>query len=428
MRGHFLTTTTHQNVQAETVSVQERLLAALAVVFLGLSLTTPYVLGAVGAYLQIICAFLMLGIVAFQRDGLAVKGDPAFKLLLLAFALLAIAFTLTARQPGEAALSVNFAMLLLFGPMSRYLARFAAPANLQRIASFALAGSVIAFGVALYQVFVIHLSRADGWGTDPIWSAEAALVLGFLAGLGVGSGTRKWRMLYLLGPALGICVCLLSGSRGTLLAVPVLLLVALMFSTRWRWLIFGGAVVIVATAWLGLGVLWPAGFERINTTGTLLQDIINGRTIAEVSGGTRQAFYGASYAAFLHSPWIGYGWTGKMPAIVSYLAGDGAALIAPHLHLHSDLLDFGVSGGLIGLIAYGLILAAPIVAAVRGPRDSQFRLRLAGTAILASGYLVCGLTYLMFGYEFHSTLYVCLAAILIGYCRDKPPVAIAGRQ
>jgi O-antigen ligase len=408
-------------MQAQSVPVQERLLAALAIVFLGLSLTTPYVLGAVGAYLQIICAFLMLGIVALQRDGLALKGDPAFKLLLLAFALLALAFTVTARQPGDAALSVNFAMLLLFGPMSRYLARFAAPANLRRVASLALAGSVIAFGVALYQVFVLQSSRADGWGTDPIWSAQAALVLGFLAGLGAGFGTSKWRMLYLLGPVLGICVCLLSGSRGTLLAIPVLLVVVLMFSTRWWWLILGGAVVIVAAVWLGLGALWPAGFVRINTTATLLQDIITGHTIAEVSGGTRQAFYHASYGAFLHSPWIGYGWAAKMQAIVPYLAGDGAGLVAPHLHLHSDLLDFGVSGGLVGLIAYGLILVAPIVAALRGPRDGQFRLRLAGTAILAAGYLVCGLTYLMFGYEFHSTLYVCLAAILIGYCRDKPP-------
>jgi hypothetical protein len=36
---------------------------------------------------------------------------------------------------------------------------------------------------------------------------------------------------------------------------------------------------------------------------------------------------------------------------------------------------------------------------------------------------VFGLTYLTFGYEFHTTLYVCLAAILLGYCRDRPPLA-----
>jgi hypothetical protein len=38
------------------------------------------------------------------------------------------------------------------------------------------------------------------------------------------------------------------------------------------------------------------------------------------------------------------------------------------------------------------------------------------------GYAIFGISYLTFGYEYHTTLYVCLAAILVGFCRDKTRV------
>jgi len=49
-------------------------------------------------------------------------------------------------------------------------------------------------------------------------------------------------------------------------------------------------------------------------------------------------------------------------------------------------------------------------------RDGQYRFRLAG--ICSVGAVLCGLSYLMFGYEFRSAPYVCLTAILLDYCRD----------
>ena len=53
-------------------------------------------------------------------------------------------------------------------------------------------------------------------------------------------------------------------------------------------------------------------------------------------------------------------------------------------------------------------------------RDGQYQARVTGAVVLSVGYAACGLTYLMFGYEFHTTLYVCLTAIVLGFCRDAP--------
>ena len=219
---------------------------------------------------------------------------------------------------------------------------------------------------------------------------------------------------------MAIGVCLLSGSRGPLLASLALLAVVAAFSSRRWWVVPMASVIGLAAAWAVLNHFWPAELQRVYSLGDISQALSSGSAIGEVSAGTRQAFYSASWEAFQHSPWIGYGWANKMQAIVPYLPGDGAALVAPHRHLHSDLLDFAVSGGVVGLIVYGLLLAAPIIGAYRSVRDGQRRARLLGVILLAVCYFACGLTYLMFGYEFHTTLFVCLAAILLGYCRDAP--------
>jgi O-antigen ligase len=95
-------------------------------------------------------------------------------------------------------------------------------------------------------------------------------------------------------------------------------------------------------------------------------------------------------------------------------------------HLHADILDIGVSGGLVGLLAYGLILLAPLLGAIRSMRDSQYAARLTGAIVLSVGYFSCGLSYIMFGYEFHTTLYVCLTAIVLGFCRDQSGRVVGG--
>ena len=83
------------------------------------------------------------------------------------------------------------------------------------------------------------------------------------------------------------------------------------------------------------------------------------------------------------------------------------------------------AAGLVGLVAYALVLAAPIVSAAKSPRDSQFSGRLFLALSLSVGFLCCGAVNLLFGFEFMTTMYVCFAAVFIGYCRDAPALAAA---
>ena len=70
-----------------------------------------------------------------------------------------------------------------------------------------------------------------------------------------------------------------------------------------------------------------------------------------------------------------------------------------------------------------LVLLAPVVSAVRSPRDAQFRARVFLALSLSAGFACCGAVNLLFGFEFMTTMYVVLAAIFIGYCRDVPALA-----
>ena len=398
---------------------------ALTALFLAATLILPYnggyplAYGLMGLSLVLIVALLVMR--AHWELG------PAGWCFIGAFGLLTVAFGATGNWP----FLMNFVFLLAFIPLSSWFGRFAAPDSARVVSLLALTGTVLSALTAGWEVFHFHAKRAVGWGSDPIWSAEAALILGFLALVGFTSIKSRWRFALLLGPALGLLVVLLSGSRGPLVAAPVILLALTVttFHPWWRQIATASIVVVIAAA--VLLPFWPAGLKRVERTGTVIVQLVTTGTIEEHSAGARMAFWKAGYQAFLHSPIVGYGWKKHVRAAYAYLPDKGKAFDAKgselrgNPHLHADILDMGVSAGSLGLLAYGLILLAPLAGAIRSRRDSQYGARLTGAIVLSVGYAVCGLSYLMFGFEYHTTLYPCLAAIVLGFCRDAPATRAA---
>ena len=393
--------------------------AGLAAVALGGTLLLMYPIGNLAAYLLMLVSVVATLRLLGSGGPLMVPADPAALMLTVAVALLALAFAFE-----DVAFTVNFIMLVLYAPLSALLARLGAPGNAERVGWVALAGATLATAMALFQVFVLHDKRAPSLFSDPIWSAQAAVVLGFVAAIGFVAVADRRRYLFLAGPVLGTITTLLSGSRGPLLAIPPMLAAVLLVGARRRWralLISLGLILVIGmVGTIALYFFWPYGFSRVQSLPRLALDIFTGDRIAERSGRQRVAFYTSSWGAFMAQPWVGYGWGEKMHAIVPYLADNGRMLREGHHHLHSDILDFGVSAGVLGLISYALVLAAPIAGVLGGARDSQYRARLLGAVLLVIGYALCGLTYLTLGYEYGTSIYAAVAAILIGYCRDDP--------
>jgi len=380
----------------------------------------------VTAYVLIGLSLLLIGWNLVRPPRFA--ADPGAWMFLIAWVLIAIAFAITNRPGGtDYLLSANFAMFALYPLLSGALQRFAGPRNSMRVAVLALAGSFIALAVGAVQVFVQHYGRAEGYASNPIPSATVALFLGVFALVGMFAIRSAWRYLFLLGPVAGVGTVLLAGSRGPLIAVPVLGLVALVMLPIRRLVSWGtvAAVVIVAGATYALK---PEAFGRVAVLPKMALDILTGQPIAwslDESGSVRYAIFEGSIAAFWRSPWIGYGWVEKVPVVAKYTPFDVGFANSHTAHLHSDILNMGVSAGVIGLLAYVLVLLAPIVSAANSPRDGQFRGRLFLALTLSVGYLCCGAVNLLLGFEFMTTMYVCFAAVFIGYCRDAPALKTA---
>lgn len=391
---------------------------ALTALFLAGALVLPYNGGFVLAYALMALTLVLVLSLSIARQRWQV--GPAGWCFMAAFALIGIAFSIN----GDAPLIVNFIFLLAFVPLNTWLSRYAAPDSAVVVSFVALAGAMLTLLTALLDIFYWKIPRAEGWWSDPIWSAEAALILGFLALIAVPVMRSRWRYALLLGPLMGLGTVVLSGSGGPLIAAPVMVLVLVLTTFRPWWKQITALVLVTAIAIAALLPLAPSVMERVDRTGAVIVQLVTTGTTDEPSMAPRLAFWKAGLEAFAHRPWTGYGWSQRVRSAYEYLPDKGAAFDANasglkgNHHLHADILDMGVAGGLMGLVAYALILLAPLLAALRSVRDSQYVARLTGALVLVTGYFTCGLTYLMFGYEFHTTLYVCLAAIVIGFCRD----------
>ncbi|MEO7224320.1 MAG: O-antigen ligase family protein, partial [Devosia sp.] len=372
----------------------------LTALFLGGALVLPFNGGYVLAYALMALTLVLVVSLMIARGRWSI--GPAGWCFLAAFALIAIVFTFN----GDAPLMVNFIFLLAFVPLVSWLSRYAAPDSAVVVSWLAFVGTLLSAVTALYEIWLGN-NRAEGWWSDPIWAAEAALVLGFLCLVAFPVMRSRWRFVLLLGPVIGIGIVALSGSRGPLLAAPVIA-VALMFTSFrpwWKQIMALGVILVIAGA-LVLPFA-PKILDRIERTGTVVIQLVTTGTVKEKSAGARIAFWKAGTAAFMDSPWIGYGWSKRVRAAYEYLPdkgkkfdAKGSGLRGNH-HLHADILDMGVAGGVMGLVAYGLILLAPLLGAFRSVRDSQFSARVTGAIVLSVGYAACGLSYLMFGYEFH---------------------------
>lgn len=383
---------------------------------LALALALPCLTGFATSYILILLAAVSAGFLVIRRIGMVF--DPPAQLFLAAFAAIAVLFSLSARQPADVLFAFNFTAFLIYGPLATLLGRAARPANAEIVARLALVGTGIGLIISMVEVFVLGAGRAGTGITDTIRLGNTALLLGFLALMGLLSRQDRGRFLYLLGPALALPVVLLTGARGAMLAFPALAIAGVIVVIRRRWTAAaaGGAVVLAMVA---AALLTDSfGNARLQSLFKVFRDIAAGNTVADEAVRIRIELYKAGWAAFQQSPLFGHGWAGLMSSVEPFLA-DADKIQATLPHLHNDGLNFAVFGGIAGVAIYLMLIAMPIVFCLRSPRDGQYRARLFGSIILVVGYVVMGLPDTMLSFELHTALYVALVAILLAFCRDR---------
>lgn len=349
--------------------------------------------------------FLLMGI-----SGIALMwGDarvslrrPIVWMSLLALGLVGVAYGMSSGLQGLVGL-IFFAPLLCVWPLVT-VARKADISIVPILAVLALCGAAGAGIIAIEEFVTTGTSRAGGTVANPIHFADVALMVGFVGTLGLFVTPGRWRLAFSISPVMAVIAVVLSGTRGAVVAALLMLatmVVAAAFArllTRRVVAIGAGliALAVVAAVLFGVGSL--SGVQRI------LADI--GQTLAhgaptDTSTDNRLQMYLGGLRAFLESPLVGHG-----PFNFTAVAGQLADIPFENTpHLHNDIVDLAASAGIMGLIAYTLLLAAPIVEVMRSPRGQD---RTGGAIVVITliiGFFVMGLTNAMFGILTVTTLY-----------------------
>ena len=320
---------------------------------------------------------------------------------------------------SDALRAFNFTMLLAFGAVALFLQRRAGAISAERVAQLAALGVLLGFVEVAASAVLGQSVRPTALNIGPIVLSNGLLALGFISAGGALLRRDRLGWLYLLAPLVAIAATLITGSRGPLIAVPFALLAMAWFVWRAR---FNGAlragVIGVAGLAVGIAALALLLRGRAASIFSIIGTVGAGGTVTDESTRQRLALYRAGWQSFQQSPWIGHGWANIMPSVKPLLAASDADL-ANLPQLHNDVLNFAVGAGVIGILLYVVIISAPLIGAILGPRDSLRTFRLYGATVLTIIYIGGGLTDLMFGFEFHTFLFIMLTAILLHFCRER---------
>lgn len=355
----------------------------------------------------VVIAVGLAGLVMGLRARSSALRDPAALALYLAIGLLALAVPFTYRSPGDLLPLVACLPILAAPGVAALLDGDRVWLTKRIVPMLCLFGAASAAALGVWEAFVVAAQRAGGTN-NPIHYAGIATILGYLALTGALSSTSRWRLVYLLGPALALASVVFSGSRGPLLTWAVLAalsLPVLIAGFRHR----GLALATVAVAAAGVAIFAFVGQDTL-----VVRRIMRMVQHAVTSAGSgdltaifgndpgRVAMYDAAWQAFLSSPMVGIGFGQVLPLARELYPG--LAGLQTLEHLHSDIADFAAASGVLGLLALALMLGAPILLL----RDHAARQRpelILGVVVLVVGYIVLGLTNAMFGVLPQTALY-----------------------
>ncbi|MHA7917187.1 O-antigen ligase family protein [Alloalcanivorax xenomutans] len=253
-------------------------------------------------------------------------------------------------------------------------------------------GALLAGGIASYEHWVLGRGRPDnGMNAIPFGNISLLLatlsLVGLLARLGMRPVKGEWWLRgYALAVGAGLLAAVLSGTRGSWIVFPALIL--LVFGVFWRQLHRGGMValaLLVAVVVLSTSFMPRAGVtQRVAQAVENLEEYAEGDTYSSL--GVRLEMWRAGARLFREKPILGWG-EGRLEERRDQWVAEGLydKGISRYDQLHNDLVDTAARRGLVGLISLLLLYGVPLVlfaTHLRRRRDVQ------GQALALSGVIV----------------------------------------
>lgn len=402
------------------------LLTGLWWLLLVLLLTLSGVLGALASLLALIVA-LVLGVLIGPKAWLSVAREPFALCFTGGFALMTTTTLINANDPIDAIHVFDFAPMLLALPVFVVARAFANQESRLAIATLSLVGVTLALVSGVLEVVVWGSSRPYGFLNNAIIYGHTTAVIGFLALTGYFLSVHPIRYLYLLGPILGAMVLVLSGTRGGMLALPGAFLIAfavILYSSQHRLRVLVSSVLVLALLLPSAYFVQSQTHGRAENLFDVIPALVWGNGEVDSSTSVRLRMYETGVRAFLDSPIVGHGWANQMQAASAYMTeAEMPEMVRTHFHLHSDIVNFAVSSGIVGIVSLILFLAAPLVQAAVRRRDYESHyVILSYYGSMAAMYAVSGLFFMTLGFDISTTIFALTTALVAGlYQKTNTP-------
>ncbi|QCI63200.1 O-antigen ligase family protein [Phreatobacter stygius] len=275
------------------------------------------------------------------------------------------------------------------------------------------AGAISALIYSASEVFVFGRWRATAGMGNAIPFGDVAILAAGLSLIGFTRLPRPHKLFALVAMGAGFGACLLSQTRGALLALPLIVLalgIYLWPTIRRRTAMAVLVLSVVGVTVGGLGIIAnvPSRLAALKSsleTGQALNS-------HDESTAHRAILWTYGAEAFLARPVFGYGSQNAVGEVRRRAARDGFD-VPPYRHLHNEFITTAVGRGLVGLAALLLLLAAPIIVAIGSVRDDRYRDRVAFAIMLSGGYAIFGMTNLIFSHDQMNTVFVSAFLVLL---------------
>jgi O-antigen ligase len=385
-------------------TMNENNLVAIYLVFgfaaLGGSVVT--ILLAVSAVWAIVC--LSFGKIAWVwRDSIRMfaLAIGTYVLVNLFFFALNFGQTFTSPLPEIRKLAPQVLFLGAIPVMMR-LSMTSAESLLRSVPRAAAVGAILVLPLAAYQAFALG-ERAEGGSGNAIPFALTCALLSVASLIALLEKDRRFRLLGICGFLSGYLCIFLSQTKG-LMPIPLIglaLVLALHLRNKLR-LAQLVAIIVAVCAFVAIGIYASGSHNRLKD----LTALAGGESDVALSESTtvRLDLWDKALSAFAQQPLSGHGLQNRRALIEQF----GYS----YSHLHNGYITALVDNGVIGLLALGMLLFAPLFIALKAPHDALRAPRILLALALVMTYAFGGLTNIIFGHDIYDALFLWVGLVI----------------
>ena len=264
-----------------------------------------------------------------------------------------------------------------------------------------------------YQSFHLNMNRSSGLFNANIYGDILALYSIFAFVFMINHHKFYERFISFALFLTGAYGVVLTGSRGSILAILVLVIITVFIqykSSKKPLFIF---ILTILSAAVSVILFEPSIMKRFDLAYQQIELWFSGEKLNS-SVGYRLEFIRSGSLAFKDSPWIGLGMFDPQVKLNEY-----ARINMPFTHLHNELMNHLLSGGLMGIAGYFAILYAPFHFFKKNLQTKENRLAGLIGLNLVIGYFLFGLTHVTFQQEVINSVWMFYSVFLISIIKKE---------